>query len=77
MLTRKKITFALAQSMREFGYPDVTDEMAGEILDAYVAEEDLPHQVIGMFLKSQLDDLSGSVDLSKYANLRHVDGGAG
>lgn len=69
MTTRKKITYALAQSMREFGYPDVTDDMAGEILDAYVqdADSDLPHGVIGMFLKSQLDELrDAGVDLEKH-----------
>lgn len=66
-MTRAKLTHALAQSMREFGYPDVTDEMAGEILDSYVAEKDLPHGVIGMFLKSQLDELSEVTDLSKFS----------
>lgn len=65
-MTREKITFALAQSMREFGYPDVTDAMAGEVLDAYVNQDELPHGVIGMFLKSQLDELSGVTDLSKF-----------
>lgn len=67
-MKREKITHALAESMREFGYPDVTDEMAGEILDAYVAKKDLPHGVIGMFLKSQLDDLAEALDLSKFAS---------
>lgn len=67
-MTRNEITYALAQSMREFGYPDVTDEMAGEVLDAYVAEKDLPHDVIGMFLKSQLDELSEAMDLSKFVS---------
>ncbi len=58
---RREVTYALAQSMREFGYPDVTDEMVGEVLDAYVANKtELPHGVIGMFLKSQLDELSES-----------------
>lgn len=70
MVDRSKVTYALAQSMREFGYPDVTDEMAGKVLDAYVAdpESDLPHGVIGMFLKSQLDELADSgVDLATLA----------
>lgn len=62
MLTRENVTYALAQSMREFGYPDVSDEMAGEILDAYVVDpaSELPHGVIGMMLKSQLDELAGA-----------------
>ena len=64
-MTRKKVTHALAESMREFGYPDVTDVMAGEILDAYVSGDELPHGIIGMFLESQLDDLAESIDLSK------------
>ena len=75
-ITREKITYALAESMREFGYPDVTDEMAGEIMDAYVRKEDLPHGIIGMMLESQLSDLAGSVDLSKFANPKRVGGAA-
>lgn len=70
-LTRAKVTHALAQSMREFGYPDVTDEMAGEILDAYVKgpDGDFPHGVIGMFLKSQLDELKeAGADLASIAS---------
>ena len=69
-ITRKRITFALAESMREFGYPDVTDDMAGEILDAYHADPsgDLPHGVIGMLLKRQLDDLTDEgLDLGSIA----------
>lgn len=60
MLTRSKVTYALAQSMREFGYPDVTDEMAGDVMDAYAQDPSgsLPHGVIGMMLKSQLDELA-------------------
>lgn len=66
--TRDQVTHALAESMREFGYPDTTDEMAGQILDAFVKdhEAEMPHGVIGMFLHSQLTELSeAGVDLSR------------
>lgn len=63
-MTRKQVTDAMAKSMREFGYPDVTSEMADEILTAYLAVEALPHGVVGMFLKSQMDELTeNGVDL--------------
>lgn len=68
-LTRNKITFALAESMRSFGYLDVTDEMAGEILDAYCVDpgSDMPHGIVGMMLKRQLDELVESdIPLEKF-----------
>lgn len=62
MLTRSEVTYALAESMRDFGYPDFTDEMAGEVMDAYAADPKgkLPHGVVGMMLKSQLDKFAES-----------------
>ena len=66
-ITRAQITYALAESMREFGYPDTTDEMAGEIMDAFASgEPELPHGIIGMMLEGQLKELADSLDLSAY-----------
>ena len=65
MPTRKQVTGAMAKSMRDFGYPDVTDQMADEIMAAYIAGDDLPHGVIGMFLEKQMDELvENGVDLA-------------
>lgn len=49
---------AVARSLREFGYPDVTAAMCREIYDAWKAnpKAKLPHGVVGMFAKSQFDD---------------------
>lgn len=72
-VTKKKVCRAMAQSMRDFGYPDCTDEMAGEVLDAYAkgkrGMDELPHDVIGAFLERQLDELENAgVDLMALAN---------
>lgn len=58
-VNKSMLCSAMAQSMREFGYPDVTDAMAEECWDAYArGDEKLPYGVVGMFLMSQLDDVA-------------------
>jgi len=50
---------AVAASLREFGYPDVTHQMIREIYDAWLAGkrgEDLPHGIIGRFAESQISE---------------------
>lgn len=52
-----KVYEAIAKSLREYGYPDVTAAMVEEIHEAKRAEEAvLPHGIVGMFADSQLDD---------------------
>lgn len=47
---------AVARNLREFGYPDVTAGMVAEIHDAMKSGKELPHGVIGMFAKSQMEE---------------------
>jgi hypothetical protein len=52
---------AVARSLREFGYSDVTAGMVQEIYDAYAAGKrfpDLPHGVIGGFAESHFDEVA-------------------
>ena len=55
---KQKLTRGIAKSLRDFGYPDVTSEMVAEVWDAYEKGDDLPHDVIGMFVKRQLDEIA-------------------
>ena len=60
-MNRKSLEGAIARSLREFGYPDVSTEMIGEVWDAYAAGKtgfDLPHGVVGMMAESQLDEIA-------------------
>jgi len=59
MPKREQVYPAIAKSLVEFGYPDVTAEMIREIHLAKIdgkSGDDLPHGVIGMFAESQLDE---------------------
>lgn len=50
---------SVAQSLRTFGYPDVTSGMIREIHEAMghgVVETELPHGIIGRFAFSQLNE---------------------
>lgn len=50
---------SVARSLRAFGYPDVSAKMIREVFDAWEAGiSPLPHDVIGMFAKSQFDEVS-------------------
>jgi hypothetical protein len=56
---KKKLCQSIANSLVEFGYPDVTGPMIEECWDAYEAGKDeLPHGVVGMFAERQLDEVS-------------------
>lgn len=48
---------AIAQSLRDFGYPDVTARMVEDTHGAMQRGEQLPHGIIGMFAARQLKDL--------------------
>lgn len=48
---------AVAKSLVEFGYPDVTGAMVAEVHAAMKAGEELPHGIVGMFAEGQLRDL--------------------
>ena len=72
MATRAQLTEAVAESLRDFGYPDVTAAMVGEVLDAWNAGkrglDELPHGVIGIFCESQFNDLErDGIDLVRFA----------
>lgn len=51
---------AIARSLREFGYADVTAEMVRETDDARRAgkPQDEPHGIVSMFARRQLDEIS-------------------
>lgn len=50
---------AIAKSLRDFGYPDVTGPMIREVYDAWVAgkrDDELPHGIVGRFAESQIEE---------------------
>lgn len=50
---------AVASSLREFGYPDVTAKMIREVFDAWEkGEKNLPHGIVGMFAERQFDEVA-------------------
>jgi hypothetical protein len=49
---------AVARNLREFGYPDVTPKMVAETYAAMRrGESKMPHGIVGMFAKGQLEEL--------------------
>lgn len=46
---------AVARSLREFGYPDVTGLMVREIHTAWLHSKPLPHGIIGMFASRKFE----------------------
>lgn len=57
MSTNHEPTYrAIARNLREFGYPDVTAAMVEDVHEALRDGEDLPHGIIGMFAKGQLEE---------------------
>jgi hypothetical protein len=59
MVSKTEIVEAIAKSLREFGYPDASDEMIAEIWTAYErGDETMPHGVIGLFAENQLDGIA-------------------
>jgi hypothetical protein len=71
MPNKESIYNALGQSMREFGYPDCTNEIAAEILNAYFEgkrDDDLPHGVLGRMLEDQCKIVAESKELSAIVN---------
>lgn len=66
--TKHTICDAISHSLVEFGYPDCTPEMIGEIYDDFKAGKrfpELPHGIIGAMAEGQLkeitDDLYGKL----------------
>lgn len=58
-LKRSAVYEAIARSLREFGYPDVTPEMIDEIHTAYregKRDADLPYGIVGQFAQSQIEE---------------------
>jgi hypothetical protein len=47
---------AIARNLREFGYSDVTEKMILDVHQAMIKDEDIPHGIIGMFAKDQLEE---------------------
>ena len=59
MSDKTLLTNAIARSLREFGYPDVTGPMIVECWDAYErGDAEMPHGVVGQFAKAQLDEIA-------------------
>lgn len=62
---------AIARSLVEFGYPDVTPAMIADVRVAYDCGRrgvDLPHNVIGMFAECQIEEAYEHGLLKKAAN---------
>ncbi|KKM95725.1 hypothetical protein LCGC14_1185370 [marine sediment metagenome] len=45
----------IARNLREFGYPDATTQMIRETHEAMQNGAKLPHGIIGMFAKAQIE----------------------
>ena len=59
-MTRLDASNTVANSLREFGYPDVTGAMVKEVLDAWLAgkrDDQLPHDIVGMLAGRQFDEI--------------------
>jgi hypothetical protein len=72
-VTKSEICEAIAEALRDFGYPETTGLMIREIFNAFVAGKrgsDLPHGVIGRFAEGQLKELADAG-----ADLASVDDG--
>ena len=54
MSDRTKVHSAIARSLREFGYSDVTPEMIAEVDAAMKSGDPLPHGIVGLFAQKQL-----------------------
>lgn len=48
---------AIARNLRDFGYPDVDAKMIAETYQAMQAGTELPHGIVGMFAKRQIEEL--------------------
>jgi hypothetical protein len=53
---RKLIYIAIARNLREFGYSGVSANMVAEVHAAMRSGDPLPHGVVGMFAKSQIEE---------------------
>lgn len=63
--TRRDAFKAIAASLRDFGYPDASAEMASDVYDAIVAGKsgaDLPHDIVGRFMESQINEVREALD---------------
>lgn len=47
---------AIARNLREFGYSDVSGRMVREVHDAMRSGSELPHGIVGMFARKQLQE---------------------
>lgn len=59
-ITKEYICNGIGKSLREFGYPDASDDKMAEIYDAYKSGsrgEDLPHGILGRFAEKQLEEV--------------------
>ena len=54
--TRAHIYAAIAKSLRDFGYNDVRPDQIKETHEAMIAGTEIPHGVIGLFAKGQLQE---------------------
>lgn len=54
--TKKQCFDAVANSLVEFGYPGVTGNMIGEVWEAMLLGDELPHDIVGAFAERQLSE---------------------
>lgn len=52
----------VARSLREFGYRDATADMIRDTHAAMKAGEPIPHGIVGMFARRQLEDAGDALD---------------
>ncbi len=58
MASKTELCKTIAQSLVDFGYPDVTPEMITDCWEAFErGDETLPHGVVGMFAQAQLEEI--------------------
>lgn len=58
--TRSEFCIPIAKALREFGYPSVTHQQIGEVLNAWIDGKrgsDLPHGAIGMLAGRRFDEI--------------------
>ena len=61
-MSNEAIYGAIARSLRDFGYTDVTAPMIAEVHAAMKAGEPLPHGIVGMFAQKQLRETLAADD---------------
>jgi hypothetical protein len=59
---RQRAYLAIARNLREFGYDGVSANMIRDVDEAIQAGRPLPHDIVGMFAKRQLEEAGLTVE---------------